>query len=108
MLTKQKPLPPVSASEITCDDGEKKKSLCVDLNPIVFHSTAKSAPIHLHGDGRGYEHLRHREGSGADIATGAVTQVSLPHMKHVLINLLGTGPERTHYQSAVMDEGPLI
>lgn len=24
MLTKQKPLPPVSASEITCDDGEKK------------------------------------------------------------------------------------
>lgn len=78
------------------------------MNLNILHFTAKSVPVLLHGDGLGHEHLLHSEGSGADITTGTVTQVSLPHTRHALINMFRTGSVWTHQQSGVMDERPLI
>lgn len=70
---------------ISCSDEIK-------LNISCF--TARDISDLLHGDGGGYECLRHSEGSGADITTGTVTQVPPPHMK--LINQFNTSSGRTH------------
>lgn len=72
--------------------------------------TATCVLVLLHGDGLGYEYLLDRKGSGADITagTGPLMEVSLPHIKHVPINLCSTGSVWTHRQSSVMNACPQI
>lgn len=75
---------------VSCAYMVQGQSLSQPQPSLLCHFPAKCVPVLLHGDGLGDELLLHSKGSGTDITTGTVTQVSLPHIRNVLINLVST------------------